>query len=753
MADNPGAQFLTVDDFSGGITDYYIAGRPNQFQKADNFVINDNRKLELRPGSTNYDTTYYQIPAGQQRLVSLFESESQLFQHSARNVYYINSGWNTLQGPGTNPVFSAGTTAGFASYAKWNKHVICANDEFSDIMRIYKDGSTWKVNNVGLPALATDPTITPGANTSKSFIYAFVRKVTYTSGGVTFIERSAPRLVSVSNADAPQTNANAITLIPTLSNGGTGNYDTANIKVEIYRTVHAGTTLYYVGEVTNGTANYNDNTADATIQLNDTIYTDSGVLDYEQPPPAKYVIQANDCVFYLHTKEDSVTYPNRFRQANPSQPFAAPHFDEVDDEITGGGVIGIYPIIFCKSKIYRLEGFFDEFGRGSIDKREISRTVGCVSHRSIVQIREGIVFAGDDGFYFTNGFDVMKISDEFNATYKDLVDTDTKKSRISGCYDPVKNRVYWAVQADSSSNDCDKIFVAHFRWGIKRDTPFTTWSGGEDFVDNFAPSFVFMFNKVLLRADRRGYLFKHPDSQLDDKTVDTATAPTNWIDKTIIYDYRSCAFDFGSPGVRKWVPQIMVSASNVSNISLGISGSTDNTGVFRDLKEIRYLGNLIWGDPVLVWGDETLYWNFTPDIEHKRWFPAQNIRCTYKQVKFTNSYTIIDRSDDSITADVDGTANTVTLNAGVYVWISDAIDYFISFENDNYTNQYQITGRTNTVLTVQDSGNNLTTMTDQKWQIAGYRKSEFLSLLSYTLKFVPLTTSQRPYDGTDGGND
>lgn len=759
MAEAPQMQPLEFNDFSGGMTDKWINGPRNCFRSADNMYIReDGRALCTRPGSEIYDATNYVLPGGANgRGSALINHEGQLFQTRGKNIYTVVGGsWTTLLGPSSNTAYTAGTNASFVSFARWNKHLITTNDAPSKVMRVYQDGGTgnWTVRNLGLPALATAPTCTPVAG-SGTYIYAFVYTVSYTIGSVTFQEISATKLVQVASAAAPNVSAIAITAIPSVSNGAGDNYDTSNIKVSIYRTIDAGTTLYYVGQVNNGTTTYNDTASDATIQNAATLYTSGGVLDYDQPPECKYVVEAGGIVYYLHCKEGSQTLTNRVRQANPGAPYQAPASatTDLDDEITGGGAIGRYAIVFCKTRVYRLAGAYTSTGQGSIQKVELSRTVGCVSHRSIIPVTDGLLFAAEDGFYFTDGNSVRKISDLINDTYKSIVATATQASRIYGAYDQIEAKAYWACQRDQGSADCDSIAVLHLKAGIKPDMPFTFWSGGS-FDDNFQPSSLIFFGQQLLRGDRRGYLFRHANSLFTDPVIDTTALPSAWATTAIIYDYRSVSTDFGSTKVRKWVPKITLSADNAANLSMTIFGENDQSGTLKELKEVRYRGNLTWQDSSLVWGSNEMIWNYTPTIGVWRWFPASGgLRCLYKSTRMTNSFTDIDYSDALATADVNGTTKQVTLTGSGKVWIPDVVGYSISFEVDSYQRQYLITARNSgTVITVQDLDGALLTQSGAKWQIKGYRKGDILTILSWAYEYGMLTTTQQPYRGPYGGN-
>lgn len=748
MPENPfQTEGMEVDDFSGGMTDNYIGsgGRTNQFQTADNMVLKkygDKGKLITRGGSRIYDLTNYQIPSTS-RISHLAECEETLFQFSGRNAYTITpGGWHTITGPTGNPVLSTGAVGNYVSTAEWNKHLIVVNDALAQPQKIYHNGTTWVARTLGLPEIDPDViTLTTGAAGGNSYIYAFIRSDTYTIGTVTFREVSASSVKNVSSASEPSASPMAIAGIPVLANGTSDNYNTTSSKIEIYRTTNNGTTFFKVGEVTNGTTTFSDTMSDATLQTKAALYTEGGVVDFEQVPKSNYVVVTGDTAFYLGVQDGTEFHGNRVRQSIPGALYASPSDFYVDlgDDITGGGVFNTSPIVFTKNRTYRIEGRFDEFGQGGMFAREISNTVGCISHRSVVATKDGIFFAADDGFYYTDGFIVKKISSEFNTSYKQLVEKPQWKTQITGAYDPFTNRIWWAGQRDVASFDNDLIFVAHLD---APNTPFTTISGGTS-VDNFTATALLYFGRNMLRADRRGYLFKHLEDFSNDPKIDVNKVPSAWGEVPIIYDYRSPAFDFGTTKVRKWVPRIVVNADNVTNLSLQISSNDDNAGLFSPLASVTYSSNFVWGDEDVQWGNPDLRWNYSAVISHWRRFPAGTLRCIYKQVRMTNAYADIDSSVTVGTASTDGQTKTVTLELPDRTWTTKAIDYYISFGEDGFLREYHIIDRLSaTVIKVVDPDGSLTTASGREWKIKGYKKNEVFNLLSYVIDFAPLTMTQ-----------
>lgn len=748
---------VKLDDWSGGITDHYVNGPLNRSQRLNNFLIDRNRKPVERPGSDIYDDDNEQIPAGNQRISKIHYFGSLLYQQSARNIYFVQSGsWQTLVGPvSSNPVYGAGSVSSHVSIAEWNNHLLTTIDSWSSPRKIYADGSgVIKVRNLGLPDLASAPTVTLDSTgaTSMSYLYAFCHMFTYTVGTVTHVDRGPLTFVTATDVagTTPQPgNPSVISAIPVMSNGATECWDTATIKIEVYRTANGGADLKYVGAVTNGTTTYNDVTPDASLGV--AIYTAGNVVENDPPPQAKYVIVCDGVAWYLNVKEGSEEKAYRARQSLKDDPDSCPgdYYVDVDGDITGGGVVDVYPIIFTKTKAYRFEGFVDNQGVGFTRKRIISRTVGCISHNSIVPVLGGLYFAGLDGFYFTDGNRVQKISNHLNNSYRTAVETAVMQKRIYGALDPIDGRVYWTMTTDATESDCDHIWVLDPYYGINPESCFTTWSAGSDMAPT---SLVFLDDGTLLRADNRGYVFYHSDDLYTDPVVVPADSYDDWVTKAVDYDYISLASSFGTEIQKKFIPKITVVAKNETNLSLLIQSINDDSGLAKDLKEIRFRSNVAWGDPDAVWGDDSLIWNYQGVILAERWFPKGSLRCIYKQVRMTPSDTIINNSDDYGTVTLDQGNATVLLDDATKEWAANLGGYYIYFANDNYTQGFYILSVTSDTLTLDDPTTILPADGSYEWIIKGKRKGERFSLESYSLNYEMFGESTKGYSSGEGGD-
>lgn len=734
-------QQLVVGDFSGGITDSVLDASPTQSAELENLIVNKNKKLETVYGSDIYNALYPQIPAGNARITGVFKSlDPQLYVTSGRKIWWPNtSAWTELTGPTGNPAFSVGTTSSFVSTSEWNGHTYCVNSEYATPVKVFKLGSTPTVRTAGLPDLASSPTCTPGtAGSTTSYIYAFHYEYTYVVNGETTFQDLGPITYVTMTSGAAISGANAVSIaaIPTLANGSTLNYDTATIRVFIYRTVNNGLTFYKVGQVTNGTATFTDNFTDGSIVNNDLLYANGGVLEYEPPPQCKYVHVVNGVAYYANIKEGTNFLKNQVRQSIPGDPDSVPSVLTIDllEEIVGISSYNDNPIVFSKKRVYRLNGLYDELGQGQVTFEDITKTVGCMSHNSIVQTRYGVFWAGDDGFYWTDGFEFKKVSDTINERYKLLVDTDTKKSRIYGTFDTVENKVHWACAKDAAATDNDCLFSLDLRWGISEKSTFTTRVGGS----SFAPTAIIFYGTDFIRCDRRGYVFKHNSSYKTDPKINTLTPYSTWPKQTITPLYRSTIFNFGYPMVRKWVPKILLSMQNETDVSVQINSINDNSTTISPLLEIRVRGNLLWGDIYSIWGSSTPNWNDNSLIEQMRRFPAGGLRCSFKQIEITQSYTNIYNSDTYGVSNTDSTTKVATLS-GALTWPVDSVDYYISFASDNYVKQYLVTAISGNQLTYLDPSTSQPTQTNVKWLIKGYPKGEIFNILSYILYYAPLT--------------
>lgn len=553
--------------------------------------------------------------------------------------------------------------------------------------------------------------------------------------------------------------------IPTLTNTANTNYDTSVVTVEIYRTTDGGTTSYLVESKANGTTSYSDTLNDSIgraganpLNLNEVIYTAGGRVANDPPPESKFIHFLNGFMYYGAITDTGQYFGNRVRQSVQGAPDSAPadFFDDLEDELVGlsssrNNLIGI-----CKNSAYRFSGAFTSTGQGALVHEKISDAMGGLNSKSIVQTEIGVFYAGTDGFYYTDGYQLIKISIDLNETYARFTKSDTQKARIHGAYDKLTRRVWWSMQSTETQEENDIFYIFYLDYGVKPSGVFTTVNSLYSL--SWQPSSHVFFNGRLIIGDSRGYLFKTDPLTKTDPKINTAAAPSTWNTVYIPYDYKSCAIDYGTTFKRKWVTKIHLIGDNEGNMSIQITGINDVNSLTsrgtRDLAPLQYLANPTWGDARVVWDDPDYLCKFDGKMDAWRRFPAGSMRSDVKQVQLTPGNFVIYRSDDYPT----GTSMTVTLgtlhavltpDAGhtTAYWPVDIADYYISFSSDNYATSYLITSGGGTATLVLTNPNSTLTTATCAWQITGVKKEQRVSIAAFDVHYNYLGDKNSSYPG------
>lgn len=738
-----------VNDFSGGITDQVFDQSPNRYAIMDNFLIGGDRKPYMRFGSAVESLTTPQVPESN-RVGALinYANNDKLFYQSSLSMYYRNPDvYQEVLGPSGNKVFSAGTVTSVPSFAQWNRHLYVTNDAYSKPVKIFKDGTgAYKMLTSGLPGLATSPVVTAGASGAFSYIYGFYYSYTYTVFGLTYETDGPVTEIGLLNSADPSVTPVAITAIPALANGAGDNYDVTNIKLNIYRTPQNGTFLQRVAQLANGTTSYSDSTSDATLQNTGIpLYTNDGTLDNDPPPLHRFNHVVNNTGYYAYVIDSDGESPYRIRQSIPGIPDTAPLdlFTEVDDEIAGFSSVNSMPVALCKKYIYRIDQFYDQFGKGNMIPVRISDNAGCISHNSIVQAESQLFWFGNDGVYYSDGYIVKKVSEGNNNFYKSILKNTTQKTRITGKFYEKERLIVWQIQRDSSNLDNDSFLVVDLKWGVTEAMSFSTWSG-----NSFRPSAIEIFNNDIYRGDPRGYTIRHDASLTSDPKINLFKSPTLWVPETIIWNLTTINYNFDGTFYRKYPTRILLTAADAGNTTIQITAINDDGRITRKCSPIRVRTDFIWRDDDFIWRVTDFIWRGAGLIEQWRRFPKGGLRVSTLQLEFTNGYSDITNSDTLGTATFDGTANTATLDVAVDKWPLYSEDYFIYTEVDSYTTPYLITERTSDgVITVLDPLNTFPTGS-HKWIIRGYKKDEPLNLLGFNVHWTDVSATQETYRGT-----
>lgn len=745
---------LEIADFTFGITDYFIDGDPRSAQMMDNLVLNPNRKLVTRWGSV---VVHDQLPQGSVRVSKITNLLTQipLIAFQGKRCYFDDgAGFTELVGPGGASFFNLGDSQSVITDTEWREHLFFTNSEFASPQKVWVDDTgTERVQNAGLPDVPAGVSVSTPAGTGSTYLYSFCLKYTYKVGTVTFLDRGPVYTYPTAVVGGAITGGNTTTVTLPTALVAPENWDEANIEVEIYRTQDAGDVFYLVTTVPLGTVSYVDNNADTVIVTNETLYTTGDIASNDTPPKAKLVHVVNEFGYYAHIKEGTEIDKTLILQSKSADIDSVPaaFYTRAEQPVVGLSSIFDRPIVLCSRYIYRIDNNFADDGSGGMALRRIDDKAGCVSAQSVVRTHLGLFWVGATGFFWSDGFRVSAVSDHLNETFKTITLTDTRKKNIQGSFDPSTQRVTWSLSYADGTGEPDRVFVVDLKYGFLPDgnkpgATFTTWSGPE-----FKPTASAFINGSFYRGDTRGYILKHSPTFFTDPLINPVIASASWEKLTIKHTYKSCFMDFGAKFYRKFVPRILISAANTTNLSLGIRSSNDNNRVVSELKPIRYRGNITWGDDLPYWGDASARWNTQGVIEEWRRFPAGGLRCNYKQIILENAKAQIINSD--VLGEV--TVNTVTKTAtlgGSHLWLSEMVDYYLLFEHDNYTNEFRVSAATSTTATYEDPYSNGPSLNgNYKFILKGYPKGEVLELNGYVIHWAYLSKSHTPYSASSQG--
>lgn len=162
-------QKLAQADFSAGISENIVPGKPNSYARADNFLITRDKQLLTRPGSQIMDLNVgwplAQLPNAQgQRISRLipFYNDTNLFATSGRSVSVATStGWSEILGPSGGEAFLLQSATGIVASAEWRQQLILIPDGGDAPQVVYQDSTNaWRLRQLGLPR----PTLTASAS-------------------------------------------------------------------------------------------------------------------------------------------------------------------------------------------------------------------------------------------------------------------------------------------------------------------------------------------------------------------------------------------------------------------------------------------------------------------------------------------------------------------------------------------------------------------------------------------------------------
>ena len=228
------------------------------------------------------------------------------------------------------------------------------------------------------------------------------------------------------------------------------------IVIRIWRTVVSGSVPFLQSTHPNVTASINCDLADDALDVQQ-MELDNSLLDsFDGYTKAQFPVIARNRLFVAHENRNEVRFSKISQNGALLESFPALNYSTVEgihgaaDRIVGMGQINGVPIVLKERSLGRLE----EVGLPDITQaedlvtylyREISQTIGGISHFGQVQVFEELLFIGKDNVYATDGQRIRPIAPLLASTIRSLDFRPSKKNKISMTNDTKYRRVYIQV--------------------------------------------------------------------------------------------------------------------------------------------------------------------------------------------------------------------------------------------------------------------------------------------------------------------
>lgn len=287
---------------------------------------------------------------------------------------------------------------------------------------------------------------------------------------------------------AASTGKNTITIQPTgVTNRDAGNGASAPF-VEVYRTKSGGTQFYLCAssqngsltptqqvtqDATTGLMSFQDNLADATLASQAIMYRQPGTTnapaDRYSSPACKFVVQHKDRIFCADPYGQRVYYSSYF--VDGEQPWFNPAFNFFmhagDGPVTGLASMDGRLFVFKRNAIFVVDG--DGPGEAGPTGNEFSppqslaSRFGCIDHRSIVVVPDGIFYRSERGIEMvTRNLQVKWVGERiWNTVNSNPVTT-------GACVD-TNDRVHWTMAASEPTAGVGGIAGAEVVYDMSTD--------------------------------------------------------------------------------------------------------------------------------------------------------------------------------------------------------------------------------------------------------------------------------------------
>jgi len=574
------------------------------------------------------------------------------------------------------------------------------------------------------------------------------------------------------------------------------------VQIEIYRTTVNGTEAYLVATLDNEAGTYSDNISDDALIFNLPFYGNGGVLENDPPGYASFshTVEGTLTTYWGGYRDESTIV----RQSKQGDFDSVPldNYIEFDSRVTGISSVENFAIVGTEKSVYRVEGQYDDVGDGVVTPVPISSQTGVKHHCSMVKTDFGTFFAGNDGFYWTDGYKVLNVNPQFKQDYIDLADSgkavhipgqageSTIVAPIYGMYDKKTRRIYWTMADYDKTNPSSVCFCLDLNYPFQDGSaaltgPFVTLDPTKDDDEQLknywgqmtqtdsGEIFVCPRNFVGGTSTRINNIFRFTHYNIDksgDILMDEGLNVDTYKSVAVKCGLMTRANDFGDIMQKKWVTNLKTAHwffkeypetplngyfSNASRTPIQVTATSivSNNDLGRRVDRMRDIFKSFTG--TITTDAESGQTNratsfFDAGVMEFKWrFPSKSLRCYYKQLSIESGKAVLFKSSDEGQGTVNQGLGTLFVASAPFEGGDAEYGYVVTLSADNYQTEYYVTSSSNNTL-VLSGALPVTGLYD--WILSGIRKDMFWNLNNYVIGYTPFSQTQTDYSKSDSEN-
>lgn len=389
-------------------------------------------------------------------------------------------------------------------------------------------------------------------------------------------------------------------------NYGNSNLGHLTVMTRIWRTFVNGSILFLETEIAGNSTSHASTASDNSLLSEQMPLDNSRLSDYTDYYKARFPIVSRNRLLVFHPEQNRGRF-SKIGQNGPlpesfpvSNEFSVEGRFGAADGLIGAGQIKGIPIILKERSVGRLEEIgLPDLGNSADNityiYREISETIGAVSHFAQCQVFDELIFLSRDNIYGTDGLNVRPIATQIQSTIKACDFSGDKVYKLSAINDTKNRRIYIQVFESVTSAEPDLTLVGDyqqyptFRW--------TTYNKGNNTTTHPGISAGCFFQTEATASGGLDIYFGSATNEGQYYKMNTGNSDYKaGVERSILMKLASRPYMFGQPQIQKLYKNARIWAEardNTYQFEFGVKYDLEFTEV--DIQSFEVLGvGTVW---------------------------------------------------------------------------------------------------------------------------------------------------------------